>query len=174
MAGGGATQGFAPGLLIRFMLKMKMVGSRRGARRSDDASLVWARRWIAFFAVANVLSAVAIFYICSAPDYFAERDYANTIDWGAFGRGCAFVAIVLGSLVIYFGLLSYRPWSRWAYLVTNLFYLSVLIVGHALGGFTALALVFSNLAIVLVPGMLYMFLSRKARLLFQSGPSRFI
>jgi hypothetical protein len=153
---------------------MKMVGSRRGARPSEDASLVWARRWIAFFAVVNVLSAVAIFYICSAPDYFAERGYANAIDWGAIGRGCVFVAIVLGSLVIYFGLLGYRRWSRWAYLLTNLLYLSVLIIGHALKGFRSIALLFSNLAIVLVPGMFYMFLSRKARSLFKSGPSRAI
>jgi len=138
----------------------------------NGTSLVWARRWIAFFAVANVLCAVAVFFFFSAPDYFAERDYANTIDWGAFGRGIAFLGSVIGSLVIYFGLLSYRPWSRWAYLFTNLIYLSVLIGGHAFEGFMALALVFSNLAIVLVPGMFYMFLSRKARRLFGAGTSR--
>jgi hypothetical protein len=64
---------------------------------------------VAVIAVVNVLCAVAVFFFYSAPDYFAERDYANTIDWGAFGRGCAFLAVVLGAIGIYFGLLAYRP-----------------------------------------------------------------
>ena len=134
------------------------------AARPED--LVWARRWVAFFAVANVVCTLAVFFFIGAPDYFAERDYANTIDWGAFGRGAIFLGTVIVALIIYFGLLSYRPWSRWAYVVTNTVYLAILIGGHALGGYTSLALMSTNLAIVLVPGMFYLFLSPKARLLF--------
>jgi hypothetical protein len=143
-------------------------GCGAGSLAGED-SLLWARRWVAFFAVANVLSALAVFYFFAAADYFAERGYANTIDWGAWGRGAIFVGVVIGALVIYFGLLSHRPWSRWAYLITNAVYLSILIGGHALMGFGGLALVFTNLAIVLVPGMIYLFLSPKVRLLFKGG-----
>lgn len=153
LARGGSETGVPPG-----------AGDAAG---QDD--LLWARRWVAFFAVANVLCTLAVFFFIGAPDYFAERDYANTMDWGAFGRGAIFLGTVLGSLVIYFGLLSYRRWSRWAYLVTNTVYLGILIIGHALAGFTALALMSTNLAIVLIPGMFYMFLNRKARLLFEGG-----
>ena len=142
------------------------------AARPGPDTLIWTRRWVAVIAVVNVLWSVAVFYIYSAAEYFAERDYANTIDWGAFGRGSAFLAVVLGSLVIYFGLLSYRPWSRWAYLITNAIYLGVLIGGHAMAGALPLALVFAQLAIVLVlPGMIYLFLNRKARELFRRGAS---
>lgn len=130
---------------------------------------MWARRWVAFFAVANVLCTLAVFFFVGAPDYFAERNYANTVDWGAFGRGAVFLGAVLVALVIYFGLLNYRPWSRWAYVITNSIYLAILIGGHALAGFTGLALMSTNLAIVLVPGMFYLFLSPKARLLFAAG-----
>jgi hypothetical protein len=114
-----------------------------------------------------VLCAVGVFFIYSAPDYFAEREYANTMDWGAFGRGSAFVAVVLGALAIYFGLLGYRRWAPWAYLITNAVYLVVLIGGHVLAGATALALFFTYFAILLVPGMIYLFFNRKARMLFR-------
>lgn len=134
-------------------------------------SFLWARRWVAVIAVLNVLCAVAVFFFYSAPDYFAERDYANTMDWGAFGRGGVFLAVVLGSLVIYFGLLSYRRWSAWAYLITNVIYLAILIGGHALVGAGALSLFFTYFAILLVPGMFYLFFNRKARMLFRGETS---
>lgn len=146
-------------------------GFPREAAGPGEDSLLWARRWVAIIAVVNVLCAVAVFFFYSAPDYFAERDYANTIDWGAFGRGTAFLAVVLGSLVIYFGLLGYRPWSRWAYLITNAIYLSVLIGGHALVGAGALSLFFTYFAILLVPGIFYLFFNRKARMLFRGETS---
>lgn len=146
-------------------------GPLREAADPGGDSFVWPRRWVAVIAVLNVLCAVGVFFFYSAPDYFAERDYANTIDWGAFGRGSAFLTVVLGSLVIYFGLLAYRPWSRWAYLLTNAVYLSILIGGNALAGAGALSLFFTHFAIVLVPGMIYLFFNRKARMLFRGETS---
>ena len=149
----------------------KGVSKRAGksTTRPKGDSLIWARRWIAFFAVMNVLFPVGVFYFVGAHEYFAEREYANAIDWGAFGRGGIFLAAVFGSLIVYFGLLAYRPWSRWAFLITNLTYLGFLIGAHALAGQPGIALVYTNPALVLVPGMIYMFASRKARMLFRGG-----